>query len=1164
MFLSKKCCSLILSSLALTLVCQLSLAQTTHLLKDLSKVPSSSNYTLQNPELVGANGITYFNAYTNSKGVELWKTDGTEDGTRLVKDIAEGPGSSYPRKLTNVNGTLFFIADDQNGNAALWKTDGTEAGTQIILTNSIASNIDQLTNLNGTLFFVATTSAAGSELWKSDGTAAGTGMVADIRQGASNSGINNLIVSNGVLYFSANNGASGTELFRSDGTSNGTYLVKDIRNGTGGGLEYVPAFTDINGVLYFMADNGIDGYEPWKSDGTNSGTVMVANVFSGSGSSYPEYFTNINGTIFFAAMAPGIGYELFKTDGTNGASLVKDLATGTGNGVLGNFCALNNLLIFYGTDGQNQGQLWRSDGTDAGTVMLNNKLDGDKYPQYPINFNGKIFFTAQNNLGIELWSTDGTEAGTEVFKDIYNGQGSSSPVNLTTIGNRLFFLADDGLHGKELWSSDGTAEHTSIVKDVANGTTGSKVSYNLTTFQNQLVFQAQDEYYQKLWKSDGTADGTVILSDADVSGGIPQFQVTAGSNLFFTTTNNQNTILWVSDGTTSTNIGTFKNLFNNTSLFSIVNNGIYFAADDGVNGVELWKSDGTAAGTIMVKDILKGSAGSNPSQFYLLNNILFFQADNGSSGEELWKSDGTEVGTVMVKEIRKNSGSSNPNEFAALNGILYFAAEDDDFGRELWRSDGTDNGTYRVKDIATGTAYSFPNNLVVYNNAIYFSAWDAQYGYELWKSDGTEGGTNLVIDIFEGPDNSWPNSFTTANGTLFFLAENASNGAELWKSDGTLDGTSIVADLTPGSHGSTISNLFSYNNKLFFTFNNQLWKSEGGTCNTLSLSNSADVLVTDWVPFQVINNKMFFVGITEETGDELFYYDFSNVNNPGCTQQISFESIPDKSFGDPVFYLQATATSKLALTFTSSDPTIAKVEGNKVTLTGIGHVTITASQAGDINYAAASAEHSFQIRGASLQLFHNDIQTSPLTLSFNNVLKGTSASDKFTIKNIGDLDLNIASITPPPGFSVDKTSAIVATGQSIEITITFSPTAVQDYNSNLEIISDVSVGASTGQTLVGLTGKGVLITAIEPSESAALVQVYPNPSADIFKVKILSVDQEKATLQVYNAAGESLNISYSMEGSNVYVIDLKGKPTGIYFLAIQSEKKVLAVKILKY
>src|SRR6266581_3929082 len=163
------------------------------------------------------------------------------------------------------------------------------------------------------------------------------------------------------------------------------------------------------------------------------------------------------------------------------------------------------------------------------------------------------------------------------------------------------------------------------------------------------------------------------------------------------------------------------------------------AANDGGRGIELWKTDGTANGTSLVKDInlgagnsFPGGSGIFPSEFVFFNGAWFFSADDGT-GPELWKSDGTGA-TVRVTAV-----VSSPREFTVLGNALYFSADGGVSGRELWKTDGTGAGTVRVG------AVSFVSGLTVFNNALYFSANDGVTGFELWKTDVT--GTVQVKDI---------------------------------------------------------------------------------------------------------------------------------------------------------------------------------------------------------------------------------------------------------------------------------------------------------------------------------------------------------------------------------------------------------------------------------
>lgn len=235
-------------------------------------------------------------------------------------------------------------------------------------------------------------------------------------------------------------------------------------------------------------------------------------------------------------------------------------------------------------------------------------------------------------------------------------------------------------------------------------------------------------------------------------------------------------------------------------------------------GYELWKTDGTAGGTELVRDIRSGSSGSYPGETAVITGMLYFAANDGVDGEELWRSDGTSNGTYMVKNIRPDAASSEPEHLTPLSNTLFFAANDGTYGVELWRSDGTSNGTYVVSDIRSGASSSSPDYLVRVDDAVVFAATDGINGKELWRSDGTSNGTYMVRDIRPGPSGSWPKDLYYAfdEQRLFFSAGDGTHGCELWESDGTHAGTRMVADLMPGPYSSSPGPFAESGGRLYF------------------------------------------------------------------------------------------------------------------------------------------------------------------------------------------------------------------------------------------------------------------------------------------------------------------------------------------------------------
>ena len=426
--------------------------------------------------------------------------------------------------------------------------------------------------------------------------------------------------------------------------------------------------------------------------------------------------------------------------------------------------AMGPITLNYTSQAGN-GTLYNGNGT-AWMVYANHvgsTLGGGVSLNPPVSMGDNIYYrsgvwnrSSTDYTGYELWKSDGTANGTVQVKDINSGTANSDPEQLTVIGNTLFFTAEDGSPGSHpsLWKTDGTEAGTVRLTNPTyqGGPSGLSVMNDTLYFCNG-----------GLWKSDGTINGTMLVHQ-ESGFGVCRYETTVvGNTIYFAGTasvGNDGIELWKSDGTANGTVQV-KDIRSNSpnsmpSDFIAMGNAVYFNANDGIHGKELWKSDGTANGTVLVKDLWNGTldqAWNGAQQMTVIGNTLYFTSYTATYGNELWKSDGTTNGTMLVKDIANGSVGSNPGYLAPVDNTLFFTADDGTNGRELWKSDGTASGTVMVKDINNGSGDSSPNHHLKVGNTHFFRANDGIHGTELWRSDGTEAGTLMVQDIRQR--NSW-------------------------------------------------------------------------------------------------------------------------------------------------------------------------------------------------------------------------------------------------------------------------------------------------------------------------------------------------------------------------------------------------------------------------
>jgi ELWxxDGT repeat protein len=413
--------------------------------------------------------------------------------------------------------------------------------------------------------------------------------------------------------------------------------------------------------------------------------------------------------------------------------------------------------------------LWRTDGTAAGSGLVFStpgRQPNEKITDSVV-FQNELYFTTISWKERSLWRTDGTAAGTRRIADIgiphidYDVT-INRPPSLTVVGETLLFNAYDDDHGWELWTSDGTAAGTHVFVEINK--------------QRLLTF--------------GDFDGNGKIDLADFGILKENFGKPASYGIDVDGDG------WLGLG----EFGLFKLYFGNPELqnnirasaypseLAVVGDAAYFFANDGLHGLELWRTDGTVAGTQMVVDLAPGEASSHA--FHVNSdtgvipraNDFVFYANDGSNGSRLWQSDGTAAGTRMLDA----TGEAENGEVAVWNDLLFYFQSG-----SLWRSDGTSAGTVRLADLSPGGPRTGGASFVVADDWVYVLGASPSGKNDLWRTDGTIAGTQLVNPTWSAAGSEAYQLLALAD-VLFLSVRNEEGGISLWRTSGAAEGTAPV------------------------------------------------------------------------------------------------------------------------------------------------------------------------------------------------------------------------------------------------------------------------------------------------------------------------------------------------------------------------------------
>lgn len=1010
----------------------------------------------------------------------------------FVADINTAGLESDPRYLKEIDGKVYFTALDREEDYELFIYDGStiEEIDFRNLSNSYGAPIN-FTKYDDDIYFYTNIGDTdeGFELHKFDGTS--VTLVADINLGG-NSYVSNqiMLVFDNKIFFTANNGTSGEELFSYDGTE---VTLHDINDGAG--ASNPRSFFVYGDELLFTADDGTNGRELWHYDG--AGVSMVANN-NDTEDFHASDFTVYGDYVYFSAQEDlaesGTRYKLYRYNGTTVENVSTALSQTVGLNPRG-LGIIDDELVFMGYESPFS-KIWSFDGTTMSAVQT---VSGSVYGHMAI-LGDDFIYVADYENGRELWVYDGTDL-TEY--DIFSGELDSYPSNLVVAEDRVYFQAQAANEGYELWYYDGTGVNQVVIME---GSQGSQPSY-VTIVGDEVLMQANMSSGDELIRLSGATVTQLQVRDNTETTEFGDDFVELNGNLYFGADDGIHGFeLWTYDGETLSLVADLYDGSSGADFEDIVrfNDKLYMSAEvlwqEVDYGAELVEFDGE---NIKIIDVNDGSSSSTPRHLTVFDGNLYFNADDGITGRELWKYDGSNLS--QAADIYAGEGnSSEPEDLIVYKGILYMQAEDEVDGKELWSYNGT--SATRVSDLNPGSGDAYLSNMTVAGDKLFFRLQMNESVDVLYSYDGTS--LNEIELVDEG-GNSNPSNLVEYNGTLVFTGSDGINGEELWQYDGT-DVTMFEVNVGAGS--ADIVEFFEFQDELYFgaddgTTGSDLWKFDG---TEVSLVWNVDGDTDDGIYdendqlFGVLGPFMYFAGFSENYGEELY-----RINN---------EESP-RSFGSIVQDLVAGEDSFSPHNFFNF--------GDHLYFLGEDH----------------RGEELWRVRAIGED---NDLLSFSIS---GQEGESTIDTDDHTVALVMPFDTDLTSLTPSFETSAYATSSL-SSGAAQDFTNEITYTITSEYLIDQDWTVKVTLGAEPEEPDPSSTVTGL-------NDGLSDVKIYPNPANDWITLqgKLTSL----ATFKLFDLGGSELISKRVPEDGRV---DLKSIETGLYFIRIEDKDITTTTKIL--
>ncbi len=630
----------------------------------------------------------YFVSSATSDGLNLYRTSGTVDNIeKITYNLEQYNISAIARYIVEGDDIYLAMINEEYGRE-IWKTN-IDQGTTSMIGEVVPGPEDGIpsgfiwTIQNDLLFFTAETEEAGTELWISDGAPSNTRLIEDLYAGMEGSEISTLIPVGSKLYFDADDKAVGQELRRYDFEDEEIRLVSDI-NSSSSGSSWPSDFYQLNDKLIFSAFVDCIGRELFSTEGSALSTTLLNDFLKGKEFGPFFYLQELNGKLYFPITNTFGTYSAYwSTDGTmDGTSYAFDSAIGHEDdfqfiSILG---MLKDRLYALATvpEAEVGVALYSSNGSDEGTEFLKTIYTSvgtvsGSFLFYNLRDEVLIFEVSSNGLENGLWRTDGTAAGTFMLQ---GGDFSKFKV----VDDNLYYLKRESATKRSFWKTDGTVNGiTRISPDQAQFSVIDHIDLN-----GSIYFITEILGLVTMVKSDGTIDGIEDI-ESPIFNWVSDM-VTLGDQVIISAeTDDEGYELWVYDSVDNEwrqlvinpGIGNSNFVIEGT----VFEDKFYFTANDGVHGDELWVTDGTPENTEMIMDLWPGENGSEPGPYTIYKDFIYFGADaNDASGSELYKyspHDKDNDGYLSEIDIDDNDPTVNVDDPNDPDDVLIFCIPED-------------------------------------------------------------------------------------------------------------------------------------------------------------------------------------------------------------------------------------------------------------------------------------------------------------------------------------------------------------------------------------------------------------------------------------------------------------------------------------------------------